>query len=116
MKYYCKDCKVVFDEAERCPYCGTKKTAPAQDDDICLLCEKEAIWAEVLTDALKDNGIPCFRRNVLGAGLAMKIGQMFEKELFYVNFKDLDRAREIVNELFSDSRGEGEDPHGGNTR
>ena len=115
MKFYCNDCKIVFDEAKKCPACGSKKCAPVKEDDICLLCEKEQIWSDVLTDALKDNGIPCFKRNVLGAGLAMKIGPMFEKVLFYVNYKDLDRARELADELFSNG-GPVDEDHGGNTR
>ena len=117
MKYYCKDCKIVFDETSRCPACGSKKIAPAKDDDVCLLCEKEMIWSEVLTDVLKDNGIPCYKRGVLGAGLAMKIGAMFEKDLFYVNYRDLDRAKELTEELFSKDGGAAENTKfGGNTR
>ncbi len=108
---YCEDCKIVFEDAKRCPACGTKKIFLPEPDDVCLLCEKEQIWGEVLAEVLGDNGIPHFRKNVNGAG--MKLGALYEKELFYVNYGDLDRARELADELFSqngsDTDGEDED-------
>ena len=111
MLLYCEDCKIVFEDAGkgRCPVCGGKHKAAAQPDDICLLCEKEEIWSGVLSDALDDNGIAHFERNVLGAGIALKIGPMFEKVLFYVKYCDLDRAREIEHDLFSGEAGVADD-------
>ncbi len=106
MKLYCKDCKMVFDEAKKCPYCGTKKIAPPQPDDVCLLCEKEQIWSDVLHEVLDDNGIPHFCKNVNGAG--MKLGSLYERVLFYVNYGDLERACALAEELFSQN-GEPED-------
>ena len=119
MKLYCDDCKIVFDgeEKAKCPVCGGKRKEVAKPDDICLLCEKEQIWSAVLADALDDNGIAHFERNVLGAGLAMKVGPMFEKVLFYVKYCDLEKAKDIVNELFSaDGNQGGGGNHGGNTK
>ncbi len=107
MKLYCGDCKVVFEGEGRCPFCGGKRKAPPEADDVCMLCEKEQIWSEVLSDVLEKNGIPHLCHNVYGAGIAMKMGPMFERVIFYVKYKDLDAAREIVTELFS-NEGEAE--------
>ncbi|MBR6917817.1 MAG: hypothetical protein IKN38_06495 [Clostridia bacterium] len=101
MKLYCGECKIVFDGDVRCPFCGGKKKAPPEADDVCMLCEKEQIWSEVLADVLDNNGIPHLCRNVYGAGITAKLGSMFERVIFYVKYKDLDRARDIVEELFS---------------
>ena len=39
-----------------------------------LLTEKEVMWAQMLMDMLKDNGIPCRSMPVFGAGLAVAAG------------------------------------------
>ena len=100
MYSYCKNCSVVF-HGEVCPVCGSKKLRAPESDDRVFLAEKEMIWSEVLSDALDDNGIPYFTKGLYGAGMAMKIGPMFEKMRFYVLFQDYERALEIVSELFS---------------
>ncbi|MBR0302643.1 MAG: hypothetical protein IJQ80_02225 [Clostridia bacterium] len=100
MKMYCKNCSVVF-EGDICPVCGSKRIQPPASDDQVFLAEKEAVWSEVLSDALDDNGIPFFTKGLYGAGMAIKIGPMFEKMRFFVLYKDLERASDIVSELFS---------------
>ena len=72
----------------------------ADPDDICFLTEKELIWSGMLADVLKQNNIPFIQKSVMGAGLAMRAGQMLESVKFYVACKDFDAAQEIVEELF----------------
>jgi hypothetical protein len=55
----------------------------------------------MLADVLNKEGIPCLRKSALGAGLALKGGVMIERERFYVYFRQLDAAREIVEGLFA---------------
>ena len=105
MKYYCNGCKTVFEDL-RCPYCGKKKVTEAQPEDVCFLTEQGQIWSSALRDALDDNSIPYTTKNVLGAGMAMKIGMMNEKVIFFVYYKDLDAASDIVKALFSNDNDE----------
>ena len=104
MASYCENCSVVF-EGDRCPACGSKKVREAGSEDKVFLVEKEQLWSPMLKDVLDQNGIPCLCRNVKGAGLALKLGMMSERVRFYVLYKDLDKAKDIVSELFADDSG-----------
>ena len=70
-----------------------------EPEDLCFLTEQEQIWAGMLADVLQKEGIPCLRKSVLGAGLALKGGVMMERERFYVYFRQLPAAREVVEGL-----------------
>ncbi len=99
MELYCKDCKLVY-STPRCPVCGGKRGTPACGDDICFLTEREQMWAEMLEDVLRQNGIPYIFKNRYGRGITVTLGFGAERVSFYVKYRDLPRAREIVEELF----------------
>ena len=103
---YCEKCRAAVGEEEKtCPVCGGKKLRPIREDDPCFLIEKDQIWSEVVEDSLRGAGIPFLMKGRMGAGLAINVGPMFEKNRYYVNFSDLDRAKEIMDGVF----GEGEE-------
>lgn len=64
-----------------------------------FLAEKDAMWAEMLMQALKDNDVPCAAVPVHGAGLVMKTG-MRERLKVYVAPDKAAQAGEILEELF----------------
>ena len=97
---YCENCCILFAE-NRCPVCGNKKVRIPEPDDYCFLTEKEMIWAGMLEDVLKQNGIPYFTKQMLGAGLALKIGPMSERCRFYVPYSHFQEADELVEALFA---------------
>jgi hypothetical protein len=105
MKKYCEGCSIVFD-GERCPHCGGKSKRGPEPDDMCFLVEKEQIWSPMLQDVFDQNGIPYFCKNVQGAAMSLKVGPMSERVLFFVLYKDVGRASDIVAELFSNDGGE----------
>ena len=100
---YCERCSIIFEE-NRCPVCGSQNVRSPMPDDICFLIEQKIIWAEMLEDVLKQNDIPCLTKNVLGAGLALKVGPMSERVRFYVPYSHLQNAKDIADEMFSASR------------
>ena len=100
MILYCDNCYITF-EGKRCPVCGKKSDRGPLPDDPCFLVEKEQIWGEMLADVLEQSGIPFMKKNVLGAGLALKTGPMRERVRFYVLNGQLPEASEIVEGLFS---------------
>ena len=100
---YCKKCSILF-EGEHCPVCGSENVRPPLPDDLCLLTEKEFMWGEMLRDVLRQNNIPVLTKNVLGAGLSLKLGPMLERLRFYVPYSYLPEAQAIVEELFSAPR------------
>lgn len=67
-----------------------------------LLVEKEAMWAEMLLQVLKDNNVPCTALPVHGAGLVMKTGVQ-ERLKIFVPSESKSQAEELLNELFSNS-------------
>ena len=71
------------------------------NDNYELLAEKELMWAEMLEQVLKDNGVDCVSVPVYGAGMALRGGVM-ERHKIYVPKERLAEAKELLNELFSD--------------
>ncbi len=76
--------------------------------DYTLLVEKEEIWARMLAEVLKDNGIPCAMLPIYGAGLSMKAGMQDWLKVF-VPKEHLETAKDLVDELFSGSCDAGND-------
>ncbi len=68
--------------------------------DYEFLTEKEAMWAEMLTEVLKDNSVECVTLPVFGAAMTLRGGAK-ERLRVYVPKESLPRAKEIYDELFS---------------
>ena len=105
---YCENCCILFAE-NRCPVCGNKKVRIPEPDDYCFLTEKEMIWAGMLEDVLKQNGIPYFTKQMLGAGLALKIGPMSERCRFYVPYSHFQESDDLVEAMFAPVQEEGKE-------
>ena len=97
---YCERCKRVFEAAERCPSCGGRKLRPPLPEDPCFLTETDPMFGGMLKDVLEQNRIPVFGSSTLGAGLALRVGSMFERVRFCVPFERLPEAEELVEALF----------------
>ena len=67
-----------------------------------LLVEKETMWAEMLIQVLKDNGIPCTSLPVHGAGFSIKTG-IQDRQKVYVPDENMEKAKELLDELFSEN-------------
>ena len=97
---YCDKCSRIV-EAERCPVCGSRKIREPEAGDPCFLTEQGFVSSGILEDMLKQNGIPFLKKDVMGAGMAIKVGPMLERSRFYVRFEHLETARELADELFA---------------
>ena len=100
MSLYCDNCYITF-EGKRCPVCGKKSDRGPLPDDPCFLTEKESLWAGMLEDVLGQNGVPFYAKKTLGAALALKVGPLSERSVFYVPFRFLEKAQSLVEELFA---------------
>ncbi len=67
-----------------------------------LLAEKDAMWAEMLEQVLKDNGVSCASIPVYGAGLTLRAG-VRERLKIYVPAECMPRAKELMAELFPEN-------------
>lgn len=97
---YCEKCKNIVEGAP-CPLCRGKVVREIEQDDLVYLVEKQAMWAEMLMDVLRQEEIPFSYRNTLGAALAMSVGREMERYIFYVPYSYLDKAKDVVDSLFS---------------
>jgi len=97
---YCEACNIDFD-GRCCPSCGSTDVREPTGNDFCFLTERAQIWADMLSDVLRQNAIPFLQRKKLGAGMALKTGPLFESVRFYVLYSHLSRARELVQTLFA---------------
>lgn len=97
---YCENCSRIVD-ADRCPFCKSRKVREPEAKDPCYLTEQDYLSAGILEDMLKQNNIPYLKKDVMGAGMAIKVGPMLERSRFYVPFEQLSGAAAIVEELFA---------------
>jgi len=105
---YCEKCSRVFDGND-CPVCKKSKVREPEAKDPCYLTELDYISSGILEDVLKQNGIPYLKKDVMGAGMAIKVGPMLERSRFYVPFEQLESAAAVADELFSAADDGGED-------
>lgn len=96
---YCEKCCRII-EADRCPVCKSKRVREPEAKDPCFLTEQDYLSSGILEDLLKQNGIPYLKKDVMGAGLAIKVGPMLERSRFYVPFEQLESARAVAEEVF----------------
>ncbi len=64
-----------------------------------MLVEKEEMFAQMVTQVLQDNEIPCTVLPVNGAGFAIKTGVQDRLQV-YVPTERLEQAKELLQELF----------------
>lgn len=96
--YYCPKCNMAAEE-NRCPVCGSRRLREPQPDDLCFLIRKEHLLSDLLKDTLKQNEIPFIARSDLGAGMAMILGAYLENDNFFVPYRFLEQAKELLNDL-----------------
>ena len=97
---YCEKCKRII-ESDRCPHCRSRKVREPGPDDLCLLTEQDYLSSGMLEDVLKQNNIPYLKKEVMGAGLSIKVGPMLDRSRFYVLYGLLDSAQAVVDDLFA---------------
>ena len=102
---YCEKCCRIFD-GDRCPNCRKSKVRQPEQGDLCFLTEQNYVSSTILEDVLDQNHIPFLKKAVMGAGLAIKVGPMLDWNRFYVPFNELENARSLTEDLFSDSPAE----------
>ena len=69
--------------------------------DPCYLTEQDYVSSGILEDLLKQNNIPYLKKDVMGAGMAIRVGPMLERSRFYVPFEQLSSAIAVMEDLFS---------------
>ena len=102
---YCEKCKRMV-EAACCPHCGSRKVRMPEAGDLVLLAEEDYITTGILEDLLRQEGIPYLKKDVMGAGMAIKVGPMLERSRFYVAYEQLPAARAVMEELAAAPEGE----------
>ena len=100
-KAYCERCDLLI-PGDICPLCGSRRLRAPKEGDLCFLVEKEMIWSDLLSEVLRDNGIPFLKKGSMGAGLAMQAGFLTERYRFYVNYEHLSAAQALVETLFAE--------------
>ena len=97
---YCEKCCRVFD-GDDCPACKRSRVRDPEAKDPCYLTEQDFFSSGILEDLLKQNSIPFLKKDVMGAGMAIKVGPMLERSRFYVPYEQLENAAVIANDLFA---------------
>ncbi len=102
---YCEYCSSLV-EGDRCPTCRNRNLREPKEKDPCFLTEQDFIHSGILEDVLQQSGIPFLKKNVLGAGLAIKVGPMLDRGRFYVAYDLLPKAQELADGLFAPDESE----------
>jgi len=69
-------------------------------EDFVLLVEKEAMWAKMLEQVLKDNDVEFVSAPIYGAAVVLRAGVQ-ERHQIFVPQEQLAQAQELLDELFS---------------
>ena len=67
-----------------------------------FLVEKDAIWADILMQVLKENGIPCTAFPVYGAGVVLRAGVQ-ERMKIYVPADQKAQAEKMMEDVFAEN-------------
>lgn len=97
---YCEKCKTVS-AYERCEFCKNKDLREAKNDDFCILTEIDETSAQMIEDALVDEGIKC----VLipsGNGARSAFGLSLGNNIIFVPFEHYDQAKDIKDSFYED--------------
>ena len=97
---YCEKCCRII-SSDRCPYCRSRRVREPEAKDLCFLTEQDYISSGVLEDVLRQYGIPFLRKDVMGAGLAIKVGPMLDRGRFYVSYEQWPNAVSVIDDLFA---------------
>ena len=85
-----------------CNYIKKNNLEREKEPEYVYLCEKEAIYAGMLSDILEQNSIPFTTNNVLGAGITSKIGYAAEIVRFFVHKDYFEIAKELEESYLSE--------------
>ncbi|MBR3494018.1 MAG: hypothetical protein IKH38_01195 [Clostridia bacterium] len=105
---YCEKCCRIID-SDRCPVCKSRRVREPEAKDPCFLTELGYINSSVLEDLLRQNQIPFMKKDAIGAGITSRIGVVLEKNIFYVPYEELEAAKAIVEELFTEVQEDAEE-------
>jgi hypothetical protein len=86
-----------FFEGNKCEYCGNKKLRELSGNDPVYLLTQDTVAASGIEDILKQNGIPCLKRGMIGEGAIMKLGYMFESYQFFVPYAAYEASKELLS-------------------
>lgn len=93
----CLNCCFASD-GERCPVCGSKNMRAVDDDDFCLLTEKEAADFKAISDAFDIEDI-AYSALPYGSGVATRLGLPLENYRVFVQYRCLEKAKEIIKRI-----------------
>ena len=99
---YCSNCMKIC-ESGACEGCGkpARKLKEVQPHDPVFLCETAFLTAGVIASALKDAGIPFFKRNDGGAAVSVIIGNACESDRIYVPYSAYYESKNIADGILS---------------
>lgn len=95
---YCEHCHCVISQSI-CPDCGNSHLRDVENNDYCLIAEKEEMWAKLFMEILESNHIPYTSLPILGAGVVLKAGKT-EWYRIYVPYEKLSAALNLWKETF----------------
>ena len=97
----CSKCHVLCGES--CPVCGrSKHLREAQETEPVLLITVSAVQALLIEPILADSGIPYSRPGTFSTAMNLGSGMMLEANRFYVPCAALEKARELLEEVFGE--------------
>lgn len=97
---YCERCKTICTN-ECCEFCGNKNLREAKNDDFCILTEIDETSAQMIEDALIEEGIKC----VLipsGNGARSAFGLSLGNYIIFVPFEHYEQAKDIKDSFYED--------------
>lgn len=98
--FYCENCMLLCDGIY-CPKCESKRLREAKENDPVYILTRDALWSGGIEETLKENGIPCIKRGIRGAGITERLGYTSETFEFFVPFGAFEKSKEILGEILN---------------
>lgn len=81
---------------------GPGTQAKKRAEEWAILTEAGLPYSGMLSELLRQNGIPFVTRDSMGAGMALKVGLGAERTRFYVPCGRLEQAKALTDDIFSE--------------
>ncbi len=92
---YCERCQTLYED--RCPFCKQTGGREAKPDDLCFLIEQDSLWTSILSDVLRQAGIPFTTRQ--SVGVVAYVGDNLARYRFYTPHAYYPRACKLTKNL-----------------
>ena len=98
---YCETCMMLIAQ-DKCPACKKNKVREPKENDPVYLLTKHAVWASVVEDILRENGIPCLKRSEQTIVPTIIMGEVATTYRIFVPYGAYGASQELLADFLNE--------------